>query len=197
MQFTIVAMLAATVMSDTCPNAGYDQCKGINRATGQVIDTAHECCPTDFKCVYESDEYSQCKPTHAPPPLPPSPPPLPAGQCAAEYAQCAGTGFVKEVCCPTDFKCVFHSDEYSQCKPTHAPPPTPPPPPPLPEGECASEYGQCAGRNFAKEVCCPTDFSCTKQSDFYSQCMPKAAPKWLVEIYGKINEMYRTMTQEQ
>ncbi|KAJ6535557.1 xylanase [Mycena capillaripes] len=36
-------------------------------------------------------------------------------QCAAEYAQCGGQGFISPICCVSDTSCVVMNEFYSQC----------------------------------------------------------------------------------
>jgi len=142
-----------------CPTKGYAQCGGVDQVTGKAIDADHQCCPTDFKCVESSAQYSQCLPLHTPPSSPPHPPPVPPGSPPPP---------------PSPPK-------------SPPPPPSPPSPPPVPSGTCSTaKYAQCAGKGFTKAVCCPSGFTCTKQSDFYSQCMPTAAPNWFNNVFSKL-----------
>ena len=65
----------------------------------------------------------------------------------------------------------------------------------MPAGECATaKYAQCAGKGFAHEACCPKGFTCHKQDDFYSQCMPAKAPTWFSNILSKITRLQVSTT---
>ena len=118
-----------------------------------------------------------CRPS--PPSPPPSPPPVPAGVCPTlAFAKCAGDGIAEELCCPEHFKCAKKDAHTSTCEPFPFVPPSPPaspPPPPsphLPPAQCVAAYGQCAGNGIPKELCCAAGFTCTRETEFYSQCKP-------------------------
>ncbi|KAH9432265.1 hypothetical protein MCOR02_006968 [Pyricularia oryzae] len=48
------------------------------------------------------------------PPAPTSPPPS-GGACAAQWAQCGGSGWSGATCCQSGSKCTYSNDWYSQC----------------------------------------------------------------------------------
>ncbi|KAL1519034.1 hypothetical protein AB1Y20_003302 [Prymnesium parvum] len=198
-----VPVVATEVLATaSCETKPFGQCAGVDSVTHKPIDAAHMCCPADFRCIKATDFYSQCLPVHVPPfsppfkppsppaapppppsppkspPPPPSPPRSPTGSCGTpKYAQCAGRGIESELCCPSGFTCHQQSDFYSQCVPVVATEV-------LATASCETKpFGQCAGVDSvthkpidAAHMCCPSDFRCTKATDFYSQCLPVHVP---------------------
>ena len=41
------------------------------------------------------------------------------------------------------------------------------------KGSCSNRpYGQCGGKTWKGQTCCPKGFSCKGSGDYYSQCQP-------------------------
>ncbi|KAL0030559.1 hypothetical protein WJX79_004638 [Trebouxia sp. C0005] len=142
-------------------SAEWGICGGLKCSAGSS-DNPLLCCPSGFGCARNSANYWQCQPgtpavavyvaPTSPPPSPP--PPLPS--------------------------------------PPPAPsPPSPPPPPPVPTAaadNCSVPLGnwaQCGGKsNCYPEMtctdnpwshgCCDTDYTCSRASEWFWQCIPTA-----------------------
>jgi hypothetical protein len=116
------------------------------------------------------------------------------------WSQCGGKGFTGKTCCPAGSTCSAQSEYYSQCIPsgyptfppftpqptasTPAPTSATPAPTPVPtQSGCVADWRQCGGVSFSGPTCCSIKTSfCSKQSDWYSQCLPAgSAPFPLVD----------------
>ena len=110
----------------------------------------------------------------------PSPPSPPSPEC-----DCSWTGGGKN--CGTDdgthcWKVCCGSSPAPAPTPPAPPPPAPSPPappplpgPPPPSSTCnrTPKEGQCGGKAWTGETCCPDGYKCTPQNEWYSQCLVK------------------------
>jgi len=97
-----------------------------------------------------------------------------------EFDQCGGKEFKGDTCCPTYDNCSYVNDFYFQCQPKDL---------------CLNpEFGQCGGKEknppFAPwdkahhhQTCCPDSFYCSKQDDYYSQCLYNSSLSKCAEQY--------------
>lgn len=133
-------------------------------------------------------------PTAAPSPTPATTQPTPApstgpGVCQTLWGKCGGSGWQGPFCCTVGHICEIQDEWYSQCIPepasgTAPSPATPEPttsqqpaptPAPAPSTACQAPWGKCAGSGWKGPFCCADGYACSFQSEWYSQCQPKAS----------------------
>ena len=116
-------------------------------------------------------------PTSATTTIPPTSPPTSTspGMCVQAWGKCGGEGYQGPTCCEKGYFCSKSSQWYSQCV-TGTNPPTAQTPtnPPTTQStsDCAAEWKQCGGSGFSGPTCCESGLVCSKESEWYSQCVP-------------------------
>jgi len=107
------------------------------------------------------------------------------GSCSAAWIQCGGLAWGGATCCVEGNTCTRQSDHYSQCVPTPSTS-TPASTTATPAsttaapasttastgGSCSAVWVQCGGLSWGGATCCMEGSICTRQSDYYSQCVP-------------------------
>jgi len=134
---------------------------------GSQCSADSDCCPSkgtdSVACESVNQYFSKC---------------VVQPQCAAQGAQCAGTGdsvMKATKCCDAGWSCVATNEFYSHCV-DGTPPPSPPSPPPL---KCAANGNQCAGSGQSAMdpvPCCTAGWSCVAVNEFYSHCVDGTPP---------------------
>jgi hypothetical protein len=88
--------------------------------------------------------------------------------CSNEaWAQCGGTGWAGDTCCPPGYNCTVDNDWFSGCA--------------LEDLCLVVQFGQCGGTDSdgnpwpEDQKCCPDGFECSYTNPFYSQCIEKGS----------------------